>query len=92
MDEPPVRWRGNGDAVTSAELICAEEVAQAAILLLQREFGIPLDDLPAATLHAMGFRRIGTQLAELGNSAIQQAVAAQRIRPDASGFIVPATA
>lgn len=92
MDKPPVRWRGNGDAVTSAELICAEEVAQAAILLLQREFGIPLDDLPAATLHAMGFRRIGTQLAELGNSAIQQAVAAQRIRPDASGFIVPATA
>lgn len=88
MAVPPVRWRGNDEAVTSAELICPEEVAQAAILLVQQEFGIPLDDLPAATLRAMGFKRIGPQLAELGNMAIQQAVAAQRVRPDASGFIV----
>lgn len=50
-----------------------------------------LDDLPAATLRAMGFKRIGPQLAELGNTAIQQAVAAQRIRPDAAGFMVAAT-
>lgn len=92
MDVPPVRWRGSDDAVTSAELICVEEVTQAAILLLQREFGIPLDDLPAATLRAMGFKRIGPQLAELGNVAVQQAAAAQRIRPDPSGFMVATTA
>lgn len=92
VDSPPVRWRGGSDAVTNAELICAEEVAQAAILLLRREFGIPLDDLPAATLRAMGFKRIGPQLSELGSTAIQQAVATQRIRPDASGFMVAAMA
>jgi hypothetical protein len=89
---PPVRWRGGDDDPKDAELICAEEVAQAAVLLLQREFGIPLDDLPAATLRAMGFKRIGPQLAELGSTAIQQAIAAQRIRPDASGFMVAAEA
>lgn len=91
MDLPPVRWRGNEDAVTNAEFICPEEVVQAAVLLLQREFGIPLDDLPAATLRAMGFKRIGPQLAELGNTAIQTAIEAQRIRPDPSGFMVAAT-
>lgn len=87
---PPVRWRGGDDDPKDVELICPDEVAQAAVVLLQREFGIPLDDLPAATLRAMGFKRIGPQLAELGNMAIQEAIAAQRIRADASGFMVAA--
>jgi hypothetical protein len=38
----------------------------------------------------MGFKRIGPQLAALADVAIQQAVAAQRIRPDAAGFMVAA--
>lgn len=91
IEQPPVRWRGNDDAVTSAELICPDEVAQAAVLLLQHDFGIPLDDLPAATLRAMGFKRVGPQLAALANLAIQQAVASQRIRPDPAGFMIAAT-
>lgn len=87
---PPVRWRGGDDDPKEAEHICHEEVAQAAVLFVQREYGIPLDDLPAATLRSMGFKRIGPQLVELGNTAIQQAIAAQRIRPDASGYMVAA--
>jgi hypothetical protein len=65
---------------------------QATVLLLRYDFGIPLDDLPSATLRAMGFKRVGPQLADLGSVAIQQAIAAQRIRADAGGFMVAATA
>ena len=63
MERPPIRWRGGDDAVTDPALICPGEIAEAAIWVTRHQVGIPLDDLPAATLHAIGFKRIGTQLA-----------------------------
>ncbi|MBI3838797.1 MAG: hypothetical protein HY288_12805, partial [Planctomycetia bacterium] len=84
------RWRGNDDAVTTAQLICAEEVAAAAVLVAQHSFGIPADDLASATLRALGFKRIGQPLAELGRAAVELALREKRIVADAAGFMVPA--
>lgn len=91
MEKPPIRWRGGDDAVTDPALICPEEVAEAAIWLTRNQFGIPLDDLPAATLHALGFKRIGTQLAGLGAAGVQLALKARRIVADPAGFMVAPT-
>lgn len=90
MDRPAVRWRGSENAVTDANLICVEEIAEAAALVVQHEFGIPLDDLPVATLRAMGFKRIGSQLTELGRAGAQQALASRLIAADNAGFMVAA--
>ena len=39
MDRPPIRWRGGEEAVTAADLICPEEVAEAAVWVIQHELG-----------------------------------------------------
>ncbi len=88
MDRPPIRWRGGDDAVTAADLICPEEVAEAAVWVTQHEFGVPLDDLPAAAIHTMGFKRIGPQLAALGVAGVQLALESRRIAADSGGFMV----
>ncbi|HVX60777.1 MAG TPA: DUF3320 domain-containing protein, partial [Pirellulales bacterium] len=88
MHQPPVRWRGGENAVTDPRLICPEEIAAAAALVVQHEFGIPLDDLPVSTLRALGFKRVTGQLAELGRTGVQQAIAARMIAGDKSGFMV----
>lgn len=90
MDQPSVRWRGGENAVTDPRLICPEEIAAAAALVVQHEFGIPLDDLPVSTLRALGFKRVTGQLAELGRAGVQQAIAARMIAGDKSGFMVAA--
>jgi very-short-patch-repair endonuclease len=90
MERPPVRWRGGDEAAADADLICIEEVAEAAALVVRQEFGIPLDDLPASTIRALGFKRIGPQLLELGRAGVERAVAARLIVADNSGFMVAA--
>ena len=80
--------RGSADAVTDADLICPEEVAEAAVYVAQHEFGIPLDDLPAAALRSLGFKRIGPQLAALGVAGVQHAMESHRISADSGGFMV----
>jgi len=90
MDRPPVRWRGGENAIKDASLICVEEIAEAAALVVKHEFGIPLDDLPVATLRAMGFSRISSQLTELGRAGIQRAIASRLIHSDDGGFMVAA--
>ena len=84
-----VRWRGDDDAVTSANLIPSEEVAAAAVLVAEQSFGVPADDLAAAALRAMGFKRITQSLAELGRAGVELAVQDKRLRADASGFMIP---
>lgn len=88
MKNPPIRWRGNDGAVNAAELICSEEVAEAAIWVTTHEYGVPLDDLPAAAMRAMGFKRIGPQLAALGAAGVQLARESNRIAADPGGFMV----
>ena len=86
----PVRWRGEDDAVTSPQLIPPEEVAAAAVLVAQQSFGVPADDLAAAALRAMGFKRITQPLAELGRAGVELAIQDKRLTADASGFLIPA--
>jgi hypothetical protein len=88
--EVPVRWRGEDDAVTSPQLIPPEEVAAAAVLVAQQSFGVPADDLAAAALRAMGFKRISQPLAELGRAGVDLAIQDKRLAADASGFLIPA--
>ena len=88
MEHSPIRWRGGEDAVSDAEMICPEEVAEVAVWVTQHEFGVPLDDLPAATIRAMGFKRIGPQLAALGVAGVQHALETRRIAADPAGFMV----
>ena len=89
LDRPCVRWRGTEDAVSSSELICTEEIAEAARLVVEHEFGVPLDDLPAAAMRYMGFRRITTNLSELGQLGVEQAMQLGLIKADQHGFMVP---
>ena len=89
MKRPVIRWRGTKDAVSAAELICPEEVAEAAAWVVKHEYGIPSDDLPAAAIRAMGFRRIGTQLAELAEQGVRLAIDSKRIVMDTRGILIP---
>ncbi len=88
--EVVVRWRGEDDAVISPQLIPPEEVAAAAVLVAQQSFGVPADDLAAAALRAMGFKRISQPLAELGRAGVELAIQDKRLAADASGFLIPA--
>lgn len=88
MTEPPLRWRGADDAERSAELICVEEVARATRALVEREYGIPVDDVPAATLRLMGFKRVTDSLAALGRAGYEAARDAGWLRTDRDGFVV----
>ena len=75
--------------MTSAELICPEEVAEAAAWVVENEFGMPRDDLPAAAIRAMGFRRMGSQLAELAEQGVRLAIDSKRVAMDGQGLITP---
>ncbi len=84
----PVRWRGDGDAVTDADLIDPEEAAEAAILVARNEFGLPATELPAAAMRALGFRRVGPQLAALGERGVRLALERRLLRDDGSGNLL----
>lgn len=88
--QPPVRWRGGEQAITDPRLIDPHEVAAAAVLAARFEYGIPADELPAAALRAMGFKRAGPQLEALARRGVELALAAGQLRTDAAGFLVPA--
>jgi DNA polymerase III delta prime subunit len=89
-DPPTPRWRSSEDAVRRAEHISPEEVAQASVLVVRNEYGVPLDDLAAATIRAMGFQRLGPQLARLGDAGIQRAVERGLIQAGPNGAMVAA--
>ena len=88
MERPLIRWRDTEDAVSAAELICPEEVAEAAAWVVEHEYGIPRDDLPAAAIRAMGFKRIGTQLAELAEQGVRLAIDSKRVVMNTRGILM----
>jgi len=92
MREPPLRWRGGDEAVTDPALIAPEEVARVAAWVARNEFGVPEADLPAATVRAMGFRRVTEPLLALGRAGVALAVQSGLIARDARGIMVPAAA
>ena len=58
MSIPPIRDRSAHPSMRKIELICDEEIAEAAKLVVQRGYGMRRDDVPAETARALGFGRL----------------------------------
>ena len=58
MSIPPIRDRSAHPSMRKIELICDEEIAEAAKLVVQRGYGMRRDDVPAETARALGFGRV----------------------------------
>ena len=88
-DDRPIvaRWRKPDDAVTRAEHIAPEEVAEVARLVVCHEFSVPRAELPAAAIRAMGFSRAGSNLADLAERAVELAIESGLISPTATGAL-----
>ena len=83
MAEPPVRCRGDADqTVRDIELICPEEIARAARLLLEVQFGMGRDDLVSQTARLLGFQHTGSRIQERIDGAITAELQAGRIAAD----------
>ncbi len=89
MTHPRVRWRDAFDAVTSPDLIWPGEVAESAVYIVRHEFGAAMDDLGAAALRRMGFKRITPPLEALGRAGVDLAVRQGRIVVDANNYARP---
>lgn len=87
MQRPPVRWRGAPGAVTSASLICEEEVVEAVLWAVEHDFGVPREDLGAAAMRALGYKRVGKQLQVLGERAARAALESGRVKVADSGLV-----
>ena len=94
MAEPPVRVRGESDlsgrlgaSVRDAELICPEEIARAATMLLHAQFGMGREDLVTQVARAFGFRTTGQKLRERIDAVIAQALADGLIVESGSGIL-----
>jgi len=59
MTKPPIRNRDGVEGVSKKfELIAPEEVGEAAILVLKKEYGMPLEDLVNQTARILGYKRV----------------------------------
>ena len=58
MFTPPVRDRSAHPSMRKIELVCDEEIAEAAKLVVKRGYGMRRDDVPAETARALGFGRL----------------------------------
>jgi very-short-patch-repair endonuclease len=64
MAEAPVRRRETDDAPRDAELIAPEEIAQATLLVLAKEFRVREDELTDRAARILGFTRTGPKVRE----------------------------
>ena len=58
MSIPPIRDRSAHPSMRKIELVCDEEIAEAAKLVVERGYGMRRDDVPAETARALGFGRL----------------------------------
>ena len=58
MSIPPIRDRSSHPSMRKIELVCDEEIAEAAKLVVERGYGMRRDDVPAETARALGFGRL----------------------------------
>jgi len=88
MTDPPIRRR-DGDA-RDIDLICPEEIALAARLLLKAQFGMDQADLVTQTARLLGFARAGDKVTARVNEIINADLDAGRIERNGQGnLIVP---
>ena len=72
MQLPPVRQRVD-DADRKIEFICGEEIAQAAVMALNLQFGMNRDDLVLESARLLGFKRATPDICHVINDAIDLA-------------------
>jgi very-short-patch-repair endonuclease len=58
MDKSPVRKRNGGDVSKKIELIAPEEIGEAALIVLKKEYSIPKDGLIDQAASLLGFDRV----------------------------------
>ncbi len=89
MQTPPVRRRDD-EALRDAGLLCPEEVAAAAMLLLESQYGMTREDLVSQTAHLLGFGLTGRRIAEMVEQTLDQQLQDGRLRVDEDGLLAPA--
>jgi len=58
MDVPAVRNRDSAEVVKNIEYIAPEEIREAAIFVLKKEYGIPKDNLINQVANLLGIQRV----------------------------------
>lgn len=89
MDDPPVRRRGDSDAARDIELICPEEIARAARLVLEAQFGMAAEDLAGQAARLLGFQHAGTKISQRVDAVVAGEVAAGRIVQEGDQLRMP---
>jgi len=89
MTDPPVRRRGDSDAARDIELICPEEIARAAHLVLEAQFGMAADDLAGQAARLLGFQHAGTKISQRVNAVVADEVASGRIVQEGDQLRMP---
>jgi hypothetical protein len=78
MQSPAVRRRDD-DADRQIDLICPEEIGEAAVLALELQFGMNRNDLVSETARILGFKRTTPYTCHVVNTAIDLATKTGRI-------------
>jgi hypothetical protein len=89
MGTPPIRHRGADDP-RDAELICQEELGQAARLLLKVQYGMAKGDLIVETARAIGFNSTKNRIAAAIDAAIEAEIEQEQILRGKDGFLTAA--
>ena len=88
MAAPPVRRRDEAhEDLRNIELICGEEIARAARLLLEAQFGMSPGDLIVQTARLLGFQHTGARIQERVREVVRSEIEAGRIHEDAAGAL-----
>jgi len=86
MDSPPVRRRRE-ESARDVELICDEEIARAAMLVLEAQFGMGRADLVTQIARLLGFQHAGARIEQRVDAVIESQLQPGAIVADESGVL-----
>lgn len=79
MEKPVVRKRDSGNLSKDIKLIAPEEIGEAALLALQKEYSMPWDDLVNQAAHLLGFDRVTEQVYVYVSASIKKYIKDHKI-------------
>lgn len=79
MDKPMIRCRDSADVNKNIEYIAPEEIMEAAMLVLEREYSIPKDSLVEQTANLLGIQRVTEDISKYIWKAIKGCKREQKI-------------
>ncbi|MFP4054407.1 MAG: DUF3320 domain-containing protein, partial [Phycisphaerae bacterium] len=88
MQVPSVRRRED-ESLRDADLICDEEIAAAAKLLLEAQMGMGSEDLVVQVARVLGFKLTGPNIRQRVQDVLAAAVARGELQEDDSGLLRP---